>query len=86
MMLDLRHDNIRVSTIMPGSVQTNFGGRGTEDGEWKIDPAHIADTVVHLLKHAGTQPGQPGGDAPQPSAEEELVSRWRKLARLVSNC
>ena len=50
MMLDLRHDNIRVSTIMPGSVQTNFGGRGTEDGEWKIDPAHIADTVVHLLK------------------------------------
>lgn len=50
MMLDLRHDNIRVSTIMPGSVQTDFSGQGTEGGDWKIDPAHIADTVVHLLK------------------------------------
>ena len=50
MMLDVRHDNIRVTTIMPGSVQTNFGGRGTEGGEWKIDPAHIAETVVHLLR------------------------------------
>ncbi len=50
MMLDLRHDNIRVSTIMPGSVQTDFGGHGTEGGDWKIDPAHIADTVVHLLR------------------------------------
>ena len=50
MMLDLRHDDIRVSTIMPGSVQTDFGGHGTEGGEWKIDPAHIADTVVHLLR------------------------------------
>ena len=50
MMLDVRHDNIRVTTIMPGSVQTNFDGRGTEGGEWKIDPAHIAETVVHLLR------------------------------------
>ena len=50
MMLDLRYDNIRVSTIMPGSVQTDFGRRGTESGDWKIDPAHIADTVVHLLR------------------------------------
>ena len=50
MMLDVRHDNIRVTTIMPGSVQTNFGGQGTEGGEWKIDPAHIAETVVHLLR------------------------------------
>ncbi len=50
MMLDLRHDNIRVSTIMPGSVQTGFSGQGTEGGDWKIDPVHIADTVVHLLK------------------------------------
>ena len=50
LMLDVRHDNIRVTTIMPGSVQTNFAGRGTEGGEWKIDPADIAETVVHLLR------------------------------------
>ena len=50
MMLDVRHDNIRVTTIMPGSVQTNFSGRDVEGGDWKIDPAHIAETVIHLLQ------------------------------------
>ena len=50
LMLDVRHDNIRVTTIMPGSVQTNFRGQGTEEGEWKIAPADIAQTVVHLLR------------------------------------
>ncbi|MBG99660.1 MAG: short-chain dehydrogenase [Solibacterales bacterium] len=50
MMLDVRHDNIRVTTIMPGSVQTNFNGRDVKDGAWKIDPSHIAETVVHLLQ------------------------------------
>ena len=47
-MLDLRYDNIRVSSIMPGSVATEFGGQslGTE---WKIYPSDIAETVMHLL-------------------------------------
>ena len=47
-MLDLRYDNIRVSSIMPGSVATEFGGQslGTE---WKINPSDIAETVMHLL-------------------------------------
>ena len=50
MMLDLRYSNIRVSTIMPGSVQTEFRGRSTAHGEWKLDPAAIASTAVHLIK------------------------------------
>ena len=50
MMLEVRHDNIRVTTIMPGSVQTNFGGREIEGGDWKIDPLHIAETVIYLLQ------------------------------------
>ena len=49
MMLDLRHANIRVSTIMPGSVQTEFSS-GTENADWKLDPAAIASMAVHLLK------------------------------------
>ena len=48
-MLDLRHDNIRVSTIMPGSVDTKFGGPGTPPADWKIAPEHVAETVLHLL-------------------------------------
>jgi len=48
-MLDLRYDNIRVSTIMPGSVQTEFSS-STTGADWKLDPASIASMAVHLLK------------------------------------
>ena len=48
-MLDLRHDNIRVSTIMPGSVQTEFRS-STENADWKLDPAAVAATAMHLIK------------------------------------
>ena len=49
-MLDVRHDNIRVSTIMPGSVQTEFRPGGATDADWKLDPQAIAETAVHLIK------------------------------------
>ncbi len=49
-MLDVRHDNIRVSTIMPGSVQTEFRPGGVENGDWKLDPQAIAETALHLIK------------------------------------
>ena len=48
-MMDLRHEGIRVSQIMPGSVQTEFTPGGAE-GDWKLDPAQIAETVLHLLR------------------------------------
>lgn len=50
MMLDLRYANIRVSTIMPGSVQTGFRGQSTAGGEWKLDKAAIASMAVHLIR------------------------------------
>jgi len=50
LMMDVRHENIRVSQIMPGSVQTEFSRGGTPGGDWKIAPEHIAETVVHLLR------------------------------------
>jgi len=50
LMLEVRHDNIRVSYIMPGSVATNFGGPGgTAEADWKIAPQDIADIVVDLV-------------------------------------
>lgn len=51
-MLDLRYDNIRVSYIMPGSVETGFG-RSSEgkDGasSWKLDARDVAQVVLDLL-------------------------------------
>ncbi len=50
-MLDLREEGVRVSTIMPGSVATTFADRDlSEQDAWKIDPAHIADTVLYLMR------------------------------------
>ncbi|MGC8792599.1 MAG: SDR family oxidoreductase [Bryobacteraceae bacterium] len=47
-MLDYRYENIRVATIMPGSVATEFGQSGPED--WKIAPEDIAQIVLFMLR------------------------------------
>ena len=50
-MLDLRKYDIKVSTIMPGSVATNFGHSETSDADkWKIQPEDIGELVLDLLK------------------------------------
>ncbi len=52
MMLDLRHQGIRVSLVMPGSVSTAFGGRepGPEDA-WRLTADDVARAVVDLLRY-----------------------------------
>jgi len=50
LMQEVRYDNIRVSCILPGSVQTEFGGTpGGAGTEWKLAPDDIARVVVSLL-------------------------------------
>jgi NAD(P)-dependent dehydrogenase (short-subunit alcohol dehydrogenase family) len=49
MMLDHRADNVRVSCIMPGSVDTDFGSKSGAKADWKIAPVDIADIVVMML-------------------------------------
>ena len=49
-MLDERYHNVRVSYIMPGSVDTEFGGHSSiDDSKWKIWPEDIAEIVRMLL-------------------------------------
>ncbi|HEX3681325.1 MAG TPA: SDR family oxidoreductase [Bryobacteraceae bacterium] len=52
MMLDHRHDNVRVSYVMPGSVDTAFGGGEVSGGkpDWKIAPEDIAEIVINILR------------------------------------
>jgi 3-oxoacyl-[acyl-carrier protein] reductase len=49
MMLDHRYDNIRVSYVMPGSVETDFGPHPAA-APWKIQPDDIAEVVMMLLR------------------------------------
>jgi 3-oxoacyl-[acyl-carrier protein] reductase len=52
MMLDHRYDGVRVSTVMPGSVDTAFGGQtgaGAAVSNWKIAPEDVAEAVACLL-------------------------------------
>lgn len=49
MMLDHRYDNVRVTHVMPGSVDTEFSPRSGQ-ANWKIAPADIAEIVLMLLK------------------------------------
>jgi len=45
LMQEVRHDDVRVSYIMPGSVATEGFGQG----DWKIQPEDIGQLVVDLL-------------------------------------
>jgi len=50
-MLDLRHTGINTTTIMPGSVATEFGGGPQSAADaWKIQPEDIGQMVVDLLR------------------------------------
>ena len=52
MMLDHRHDNVRVSYIMPGSVASEFSGGPTNragDKSWMIAPEDVAEAVTMVL-------------------------------------
>ncbi len=52
LMQELRDDNIRVTSILPGSVATGFSGREPESGaEWKLHPEDVAEAIVDVLNH-----------------------------------
>ena len=59
-MLDLRKYDIKVSTIMPGSVATHFNNNEPSDKDaWKIQPEDIGKLVLDLLKmHPRTLPSK----------------------------
>ncbi|HLF82797.1 MAG TPA: SDR family oxidoreductase [Blastocatellia bacterium] len=52
LMQEVRYDHIRVSLVMPGSVNTSFGRSGGEDPSktWKLLPEDVAAVVISLLE------------------------------------
>ena len=52
MMLDIRHDDVRVSLIMPGSVNTWFNGREQAgERDWRLEADDVALAVLQLLDY-----------------------------------
>jgi NAD(P)-dependent dehydrogenase (short-subunit alcohol dehydrogenase family) len=61
LMLDVRNYGIKVTTIMPGSVATEFGSNNGEskNDSWKIQPEDIGQIVLDLLQmHPRTLPSK----------------------------
>ncbi len=59
LMQEVRHDDIRVAVVLPGSVKTDFmrqaEGRTSSvevDDSWKLQPEDVARTVMALLEHS----------------------------------
>src|ERR1044072_116720 len=52
LMQEVRHDGIKVSYIMPGTVNTEFGGdEPSDEKSWQLQPADIAQVVLDLLNY-----------------------------------
>ena len=51
LMQEVRQDDIKVSYICPGSVNTYFGGDVPKEANaWQLQPSDIAQTVLNLLE------------------------------------
>jgi 3-oxoacyl-[acyl-carrier protein] reductase len=51
LMQEVRHDDIRVSYIKPGSVNTDFMGKADPGNAWKLRADDVAQVVIDLVSH-----------------------------------
>jgi 3-oxoacyl-[acyl-carrier protein] reductase len=51
MMLDVRHHDVRVSIVMPGSVNTHFRGEQASGRSWPLEADDVALAVMQLLDY-----------------------------------
>jgi NAD(P)-dependent dehydrogenase (short-subunit alcohol dehydrogenase family) len=49
LMLEIRQQGVKVTTICPGSVDTGFGGRSEGDTSWMLRAEDVADVVMSSL-------------------------------------
>jgi NAD(P)-dependent dehydrogenase (short-subunit alcohol dehydrogenase family) len=53
LMQEVRHDDIRVAYIMPGSIDTGFGGPPqSSNTSWKLSAQDVADVVIDTLSRS----------------------------------
>jgi len=50
-MLDLRHAGVRMATVLPGSVATDWThSHGNQDASWMLAPEDVAEAVADLVR------------------------------------
>jgi hypothetical protein len=49
LLQEVRQDNIRVSYVCPGSVNTEFMGHADAANDWKLRPEDVAQVVIDLV-------------------------------------
>jgi 3-hydroxy acid dehydrogenase / malonic semialdehyde reductase len=52
LMLEVREHGVKVSTVNPGSVATDFSARA--DASWMLSPDDVAESIAHII---ATPPG-----------------------------
>ena len=64
LMQEVRHDGIRVSCVMPGSVRTGFSRAAMAPApSWKLAPEDVAQVIVDLDRPSAAQPAEPRRDS-----------------------
>ena len=51
LMQEVRYDGIRVAYVLPGSVNTGFGGLSNTKSEWALQPDDVAEVIIDLIAH-----------------------------------
>jgi 3-oxoacyl-[acyl-carrier protein] reductase len=51
LMQEVRYDGVRVAYVLPGSVNTGFGGLSNTKSEWALEPDDVAEVVLDLVTH-----------------------------------
>ena len=51
LMQEVRYDKVRVSLVVPGSVDTRLDSARPDAGRWKLSADDVARVIVDLLRH-----------------------------------
>src|SRR6185436_10035491 len=51
LMQEVRYDGIRVAYVLPGSVNTGFGGLANTKSDWALQPDDVAEVIADLVAH-----------------------------------
>ena len=86
LMQEVRQDDIKVSYICPGSVNTAFGGDSVSDEKvWQLQPSDIAAVVLRSAADGSSITAEQGRDQAQQAARQVKLFCVRRLTASTSS-